>query len=215
MTQEGEGEYSAHLFSRKAVEVIKEAGEKPVFLYLSFQSIHKPIQVPDSYARLYQPYGRLSKESKRFGMISVLDEAVKNVTQALKAAGKYHNTAIVFMSDNGGAERGSNWPLRGGKNSVWEGGTRSVSFIHYPRIKRKYRRRVSQDLVHAVDWVPTILSMSGHPDHHHGQGEGVSQWLALSGNLPGPRTELVYNINDALRWVTLLHCHPCQLIWRG
>ena len=215
MTQEGEGEYSAHLFSRKAVEVIKEAGEKPVFLYLSFQSIHKPIQVPDSYARLYQPYGRLSKESKRFGMISVLDEAVKNVTQALKAAGKYHNTAIVFMSDNGGAERGSNWPLRGGKNSVWEGGTRSVSFIHYPRIKRKYRRRVSQDLVHAVDWVPTILSMSGHPDHHHGQGEGVSQWLALSGNLPGPRTELVYNINDALTWVTLLHCHPCQLIWRG
>ena len=130
MTKEGEGEYSAHLFSRKAVEVIKEAGEKPVFLYLSFQSIHKPIQVPDSYARLYQPYGRLSKESKRFGMISVLDEAVKNVTQALKAAGKYHNTAIVFMSDNGGAERGSNWPLRGGKNSVWEGGTRTVAFLH-------------------------------------------------------------------------------------
>ena len=118
VTHEGEGEYSAHLFSRKAVEVIEAAGEKPVFLYLSFQSIHKPIQVPDSYARLYQPYGRLSKESRRLGMISVLDEAVKNVSLALKEAGRYHNTAIVFMSDNGGAEKGSNWPLRGGNQTL-------------------------------------------------------------------------------------------------
>ena len=61
VTHEGEGEYSAHLFSRKAVEVIQEARKDPFFLYLSFQSIHKPIQVPDSYARLYQPYGQLTK----------------------------------------------------------------------------------------------------------------------------------------------------------
>ena len=82
---------------------------------------------------------------------------------------------------------------------MWEGGTRSVAFIHYPRIRRRFRKRISHDLIHAVDWVPTILALSGHPNYKHGDGEGLSQWLALSGNLPGPRTELVYNINDALR----------------
>ena len=69
-------------------------------------------------------------------MISALDEAVMNVTLALRRADKYRDTVIVFMSDNGGAEKGSNWPLRGGKNSVWEGGTKSVAFVHYPRYVR-------------------------------------------------------------------------------
>ena len=67
VTHEGQGEYSSQLFSRKAVEVIKNSthDSDPFFLYLSFQSIHKPIQVPDEYARLYQPYGRLNKNSRR------------------------------------------------------------------------------------------------------------------------------------------------------
>ena len=117
------------------MEVIKNStsDRNPFFLYLSFQSIHKPIQVPDKYARMYQPYGRLDKASRRKGMISALDEAVEDVTQALRKTNQYRDTVIVFMSDNGGAEKGSNWPLRGGKNSVWEGGTRSVTFVHYPR----------------------------------------------------------------------------------
>ena len=214
VTGEGAGEYSAHLFSRKAVETIRSAGEKPLFLYLALQSIHKPIQVPDNYARLYQPYGPLTEANRRLGMISALDEAVENVTRALKESGRYQNTAILFMSDNGGAGKGSNWPLRGRKNSVWEGGTRSPTFLHFPGMKRKYRRRVSSVLIHAVDWVPTILAMSGHPDYQQsGESDGLSQWLALSGNLPGPRSELIYNINDALRsvWSTLIGPAPTLL----
>ena len=173
VTGEGAGEYSAHLFSRKAVEIIQSAGEKPLFLYLSFQSIHKPIQVPDNYARLYQPYGPLTETNRRLGMISALDEAVENVTRALKESGRYQNTAILFMSDNGGADRGSNWPLRGGKNSVWEGGTRSPAFLHYPGIKRKFRRRVSDSLIHAVDWYPTLLSLAGRSSEFSGVSSHV------------------------------------------
>ena len=66
VTTEGAGLYSAHLFSKKAGEVIRKHDRKtPLFLYLAFQSIHKPLQVPDKYARLYQPYGRLTEESRR------------------------------------------------------------------------------------------------------------------------------------------------------
>ena len=144
VTHEGEGEYSAHLFSRKAVEIIQSGGEKPLFLYLSFQSIHKPIQVPDHYARLHQPYGRLTKDSRRLGMISAMDEAVKNVTLALKASGRYKDTAIIFMSDNGGRmmveaagkDDNPNYPLKGFKGTVYEGGTKVPAFIHSPLIQR-------------------------------------------------------------------------------
>ena len=55
------------------------------------------------------------------------------MTAALRRTDQYRDTVIVFMSDNGGADKGSNWPLRGGKNSVWEGGTRTPAFVHYPR----------------------------------------------------------------------------------
>ena len=213
VTHEGEGEYSAHLFSRKAVEVIESHPSKePMFLYLAMQSIHKPIQVPDQYSRGYQPYGKLSKASKRKGMITALDEAVKNVTRALKEAKMYRDTVIIFLSDNGGAERYSNWPLRGRKNSVWEGGTRSVAFLSYPRMATKYRGRTSWDLFHIVDWYPTILALAGY-SAQLAEVDGYDQWLALVAGWPGPRAELVYSLNTALRLTAAIRLGKWKLIW--
>ena len=213
VTHEGEGEYSANLFSRKAVEVIQNHESKsPMFLYLAFQSIHKPIQVPDQYSRRYQPYGKLSKDSKRKGMITALDEAVKNVTIALKQKKMYHNTVIIFISDNGGTERDANWPLRGRKNSVWEGGTRSVAFISYPRMPKKYRGRSTSDLFRIVDWYPTILALAGYSKQLTDM-DGYDQWLSLAAGWPGPRTELVYNINTALRFTAAIRAGKWKLIW--
>ena len=102
-------------------------------------------------------------------MVSALDDAVANVTAALRRHSLYRDTVIVFLSDNGGAERGSNWPLRGKKNSVYEGGTRTVAFLHSPRLKKAALKRsetgnegsVARGLVHLVDWYPTLLSLAG------------------------------------------------------
>ena len=213
VTYEGFGEYSTHLFARKATEVIrKHDNQHPLFLYLAFSSIHKPIQVPEKYGRLYQPYGKLTKVNIRKGMITALDEAVKNVTTELKQKSMLKDTVIIFLSDNGGAQKDSNWPLRGRKNSVWEGGTRTVSFINYRKLVRKLKGSVNTNLFHIVDWFPTILKIAGY-NTKSDKTDGFDQWSSLSLGKSGPRRELVYNINTALRFTAAIRVGKWKLIW--
>ena len=55
--------------------------------------------------------------------MQALDTGVGKVVDALKAAGLYNNSIIIFSTDNGGVKAsGSNYPLRGAKESVSEGG---------------------------------------------------------------------------------------------
>ena len=76
-----------------------------------------------------------------------------------KATGIWNNTIVIFSSDNGGSNNagGYNWPLRGEKGTLWEGGVKSPGFIHSPLIARDRIGSVSNSLMHVTDWFPTIL----------------------------------------------------------
>ena len=77
------------------------------------------------------------------GMVASLDESLKQLTETLAQKGMIDNTIIVFTTDNGGAaggyddSAGSNYPLRGGKNTFWEGGVRGVGFVSSPLLRDK------------------------------------------------------------------------------
>ena len=77
------------------------------------------------------------------GMVSALDESVRQIVTTLKKKGLYDNSIIIFTTDNGAAaggldsSAGSNYPLRGAKNTLWEGGVRGVGFVHSPLIKKR------------------------------------------------------------------------------
>ena len=86
---------------------------------------------------------------------------------------------FYLYTDNGGEihEGGNNWPLRGWKHSLWEGGMHGVGFVSGPLVKDR-QGVVSHDLIHVSDWFPTMLSAAG------GTAEGLhldgfDQWETI------------------------------------
>lgn len=145
-------------------------------------------------------------------MISALDHAVDLVVQSLKANNFYDNTIIVFTTDNGGAINmgGNNWPLRGTKGTLFEGGTRGIGFVHSPLLKKT--GYTSQHLMHAVDWLPTLMSAIGQGGADTAQ-DGLDQWQALAGgNDNQVRQEIVYNVKEK-PFMAAMRIGDYKLIW--
>ena len=110
--------YSAYLFTQQAVDKIlahgrSQAPSAPMFMYLALHNTHSPIEAPDRFVDMYDFGGDTLKETF-FGMVSVVDETVANVTKALKEAEMWDNTLLVWTTDNGSPVQvaGSNAPLR-------------------------------------------------------------------------------------------------------
>ncbi|XP_061427349.1 arylsulfatase I [Lethenteron reissneri] len=196
------GRYSTEMYAARAVRLVEEhdAAHGPLFLYVAFQAVHTPLQAPPRYTERYR---RIANQARRryAGMLSCLDEAVHNITEALHRRGLYNNSVLVYSSDNGGQplSGGSNWPLRGRKGTYWEGGVRALGFVHSPLLRLK--GRVSRALVHVSDWFPTLLALAGAgadtttADPASPALDGHDVWRALSEGAPSPRTEILHNID--------------------
>ena len=162
--------------------------------------------MPESYANAYKDSIQDSKRRTFAGMLSAVDEGIGNVTAALKARGMLENTLFVFTSDNGGPILGGdavgarNWPLRGGKHSIWEGGVRATAFVSGFGLRKTGREY--QGLMHGADWLPTLGEVAGYDLQGTLPLDGVSQWAALSGKTPAtPRTEVVLgNSTNLCSW---------------
>jgi arylsulfatase A-like enzyme len=187
---EYEGIYSTNMLVDRATNVIgqhaAQSNGAPLFLYMSFQSVHGPCEVPDAYKDKYP--ADMDKGRRTFsGMVSALDEAVANLTSALDQHQMLEDSLIIFTTDNGGnlKQNGNNWPLRGAKFSLWEGGTRGYSFVYSASkdlIPKSMRGATVSNLTHAVDWFATILDASGNLDVLPASAvDSKSMWPLLTG----------------------------------
>lgn len=168
--------------------------DDPMFLYLAFQSVHTPFQVPENYSEPFNYIGDADRESL-LGMVLAMDEAVGRVMEALKATGHYDNSVIIFSSDNGGQRgAGNNWPLRGSKSSLWEGGTRAAGFVHSPLLAMTGFE--SNTLLHVTDWYKTLVGLAG--DVAPENTDGFDQWEAITTGTESPRSSFVYNIDKII-----------------
>ncbi|XP_033647411.1 arylsulfatase I-like [Asterias rubens] len=199
------GKYSTRIYTQEAENIIATHDKsQPLFLYFAHQAVHSgndpehALQAPKEY---YDRFSNITDDKRRMfaAMVAVMDESVGNVTRALKEAGLYDNSIIFFSTDNGGPAHGfdfnhaNNYPLRGTKLSLWEGGVRGTAFVHSNLLKKP--ARISHDLLHVCDWLPTIYGLSGGDVSSLKNLDGFDVWPTLSNGLTSPRKEILLNID--------------------
>ena len=180
--------YTTHLIAKEACKVIATGDQsKPLFLYVPFNGVHSPFQVPDSYLK---PYAHLKgNRQKLAGMLAAVDEAIGQIEAALKQAGRLENTLIVFSSDNGGPPPGDNTPLRDFKGSIFEGGTRAAAFATWPG-HIPAGQRIRQPM-HMVDWYPTLIKQAGGSLEQKLPVDGLDVWPMLTKQAASPHDAIL------------------------
>ncbi len=170
--------YLTDLFSDRAVGFIKHNTEKPFFLYLAYNAVHHPWQVPDNYLKRTKHLSDNKERNFFAGMILAMDDGIGRILKTLDEAGIANDTIVIFLSDNGsprgqglkpqkkdtslvrgGTPMSNPGPHRGFKGDTYEGGTKVPFTIRWPgKIKAgsKYELPVS-----ALDLAPTLAARMG------------------------------------------------------
>ena len=184
----------------QAIRFIRENKDNPFFAYIPFQSIHEPYNCPPEIFRKYKNEGYSDHVARLYGMIEVMDDNIGRILDTVDQFGLMDNTVILFLSDDGPspgydlsysnrrmndvekAERTRAWSreLRGGKGSIWEGGSITPFYIRWDG--KITPGMELEDLSGVIDIFPTVLDMAGIkiPENHLAV-HGKSLWPLLQG----------------------------------
>ncbi len=205
--------FSTTLFANKACEFIQKHGDEQFFLQLSFNAVHNfTHQLPEDYLRdnnlegyhdwnpatedYYEWYQRGRKPNNPegralyLGQLHHLDLEIGKVLNCLKQLGLFENTIIIYISDNGGSTPiyANNYPLRGSKYLLYEGGIRVPMILSYPKFGRK--GQLIDNMISAMDILPTICNLTHIQTPPHIDGMDISP--LLSGSNPHLQHDTLY-----------------------
>ena len=162
-------------YTERALQFIASNKERPFFLYLAHNMPHVPLFVSDKFK------GK-SARGLYGDVIEEIDWSVGEVIKALQQNGLEQNTWLIFTSDNGpwlsyGEHAGSALPLREGKGTSWEGGTRVPCIMRWPG--QIPAGRESQAMLMTIDLLPTVAARVGAklPPHRI---DGLDVWPLLA-----------------------------------
>ncbi len=155
----------ADTLAARAVDFIARRRSEPFFLYFATHDIHVP----------RMPHPRFQGKSgmgARGDALMQFDATVGAILEALDRLGLAENTLVILSSDNGpvvddgyrdeaveklGAHRPAG-PLRGGKYSAFEGGTRVPFLVRWPA---RVSPGVSEALLSHVDLYASLAALTG------------------------------------------------------
>ena len=165
----GEDIFLTEVLTRKALEAIQTPIKKgqAFFLNMSLYGVHTPIMADNRFVQTYYDLGLDSTEAKYASMIAAMDKSLGDIMDFLEKENLVKNTAILFMSDNGGLSavaRGGkrhthNAPLSSGKGSIREGGIREPMMVKWPN--KVLPNSTCDDYLIIEDFFATILEIAG------------------------------------------------------
>ena len=172
----------------------------------SFIPVHRQEQEKNNPHKVYEAFRRMevsesfSRDEVRetvlpgyMGLIKQIDDHVGRVIHSLEASGKMNDTMIVFTSDHGDY-MGDHW--MGEKELFHEVSVRVPMIIVDPRSSADATRGTRCDeLVEAIDLVPTFLEATGAPSEPH-RIEGRSLIPLLRGETPADWREEAFSEID-------------------
>ena len=166
---EGDG-YVVDDFTDKAITFMESHQESPFLVYLTYNTPHSPMQVPDQWwdkfkdKELDMVLREEEKEDLQFtkaalAMCENIDWNVGRVMNRLEELGLEENTIVIYLSDNGPNSFRWNGGMKGRKGSTDEGGVRSPFFIQWP--SKLPIDKVIPQVAGAIDVLPTLVDLAG------------------------------------------------------
>lgn len=197
--------FATELFGAKACEFISNNQQTPFFLQLSFNAVHNfTHQLPSEYldekglhgyhdwdpaTEDYYDWYKAGRKPNHpegrelyLGQLHFLDQEIGRLMDHLEKLQLMDNTLVVYLSDNGGSTPiyANNFPLRGSKYVLYEGGIRIPMIIASPG--QPEPEMISDNIISAMDILPTICSVTNIPIPDYVDGNDLSA-LLLTGEL--------------------------------
>ena len=207
--------HATDLITDEAVRIIKGDRDQPFFLYVAYSVPHYPLSEPEEWTSMYDEYQ--IEESRKWYAASVshMDDGIGKILEALDQTGQRENTLVIFVSDNGGQNSwysdtdyqgayadkphdvlGNNFPLRGWKVDLYEGGIRVPAVVNWPGVID--RGLEVNTPVHIADWLPTLIRLvDGESRLQNIRLDGKDIWSLFDKNLPHYEPHPFYwRVND-------------------
>tara|TARA_B100001063_G_scaffold247197_1_gene291204 strand:+ start:1344 stop:3086 length:1743 start_codon:yes stop_codon:yes gene_type:complete len=177
----GDG-YITDDITNKSISFI-ESSESPFFAFISYNTPHSPMQIPDSFfekkeVKLQGRYAKnenIIKTRAALAMVENIDYNVGRIIKSLKNQKKYENTIILFLSDNG--PNGNRWNLdmKERKGSTNEGGVRVPFFVQWPKKLRK--GLVVEQISSVMDIFPSLIDLTDFNHEFDFDGNSFVKYL--------------------------------------
>lgn len=167
----GKDIFLTEALTQESIRLMDEAQlkEKPFFLYLAHYAVHAPFEADMRFYPKYKERGLEEFEARFASIVEGMDKSLGDIMDYVERRGIADNTVIMFMTDNGGYSVGSRLntfggvnkcaPLRGGKGSSYEGGSRVPMIVKAPSITKANTINDSKLIIE--DFFPTILELAG------------------------------------------------------
>lgn len=168
--------------------------DQPFFLYLAHPACHGPIQSRADDLAYFEEKAKNPElighiNPKYAGLIKGMDRSIGEIMDKLDELKLADNTAVIFISDNGGHPVFTrNAPLRGGKSMLYEGGVRVPMIVRWPgKTKAGTMCNVTSDI---SDIYPTLMEIaeldySDFREDETTDGESLKTLFSDPGNTKG------------------------------